>query len=40
LGISDLEHIKFLDDDDIVKDVSWNDLSNEEKLNLLQTSIQ
>lgn len=39
LGISDLEHIKFLDDDDIVKDVSWNDLSNEEKLNLLQTSI-
>lgn len=37
-GISDPEHIKFEDEDGIVKDRSWNDLSFEEKMNILTTS--
>lgn len=37
-GISDPEHIKFEDEDGIVKDRSWNELSFEEKLNIMTTS--
>lgn len=37
-GISDPEHIKFEDDDGIVKDKSWSELSFEEKMNILTTS--
>lgn len=37
-GISDPEHIKFEDEDGIVKERSWNDLSFEEKMNILTTS--
>lgn len=39
-GISDPEHMKFEDDDGIVKERSWNDLSFEEKLNVLTTSAE
>lgn len=37
-GISDPEHIKFEDEDGIVKERSWNDLSFEEKMNIMTTS--
>jgi hypothetical protein len=37
-GISDPSHIKFEDEDGIVKDRDWNDLSYEEKMNILTTS--
>lgn len=37
-GIPDPEKIKFQDDDGIVKERSWNDLSFEEKMNILTTS--
>lgn len=37
-GISDPDHIKFEDEDGIVKERSWNDLSFEEKMNILTTS--
>lgn len=37
-GISDPDHIKFEDEDGIVKERSWDDLSFEEKMNILTTS--
>lgn len=37
-GIEDPEHIKFEDEDGIVKDRNWNELSFEEKMNILTTS--
>ena len=37
-GISDPDHIKFEDEDGIVKERSWSDLSFEEKMNILTTS--
>ena len=37
-GISDPSHIKFEDEDGIVKDRDWNELSFEEKMNILTTS--
>lgn len=39
-GIKDPEHIKFEDEDGIIKEQSWNDLSFEEKMNILTTSYQ
>ena len=39
-GIKDPEHIKFEDEDGIIKEQNWNDLSFEEKLNILTTSYQ
>lgn len=39
-GISDPDHIKFEDEDGIIKEKSWNDLSYEEKMNILTTSYQ
>lgn len=39
-GISDMDHIKFEDEDGIVRDRSWNDLSYDEKMNILTTSYQ
>ena len=40
IGIKDPEHIKFEDEDGIIKEQSWNDLSFEEKMNILTTSYQ
>ena len=39
-GIKDPDHIKFEDEDGIIKEQNWNDLSFEEKLNILTTSYQ
>ena len=39
-GIKDPEHIKFEDEDGIIKEQNWNDLSFEEKMNILTTSYQ
>ena len=39
-GIQVPEHIKFEDEDGIIKEQSWNDLSFEEKMNILTTSYQ
>lgn len=39
-GISDPDHIKFEDEDGIVKDRAWSDLSYDEKMNILTTSYQ
>lgn len=39
-GIKDPEHIKFEDEDGIIKEQSWNNLSFEEKMNILTTSYQ
>ena len=39
-GIKDPEHIKFEDEDGIIKEQRWNDLSFEEKMNILTTSYQ
>ena len=39
-GISDIQKIKFEDENGSIEERSWNDLSKEEKLNILNTPLQ
>jgi len=38
-GISDIQKIKFEDENGSIEERSWNDLSKEEKLNILNTPL-
>jgi hypothetical protein len=39
-GIDDLEKINFQDDDGNISERSWNDLSKEEKINILNMPLE